>query len=109
MFACWCRFMAKSTSFCVQRADSSRCEHLQSRDPQKVVRGTNQAGGELGLGLSDETGLPQSTDGLHPAEDLLDAFALSLAHDVAAVRASRPGVTRPSMRRLRSSSTNALL
>src|SRR6266704_6283624 len=58
---------------------------LHSRHAQQVVRGPNHIGRKLGLHDSDEAALSQSADRLHPAEDLLDALALSLADRVALV------------------------
>ena len=75
--------MAESNPFGTLRADLSGRGDLQSREAQQIVGSTDQVGSELGLGLSDEARLAQSTHGLHPAEDFLDALPFPLAHGIA--------------------------
>ena len=80
--------MLDAVTISMRWMNSSCRGRLQSRHSQKVVSGADQVGGHLRFGLPDEACLSQSTYGLHPAEDLLDAFALSLADGVAAVPGS---------------------
>src|SRR5439155_17146373 len=77
-----CSFMADARSFPSLRAYLS-CRRLQLRHAQKVVRRADQVRGELGLRDPDEAALSEPAHRLHPAEDLLDALALSLADRVA--------------------------
>src|SRR3990172_12550454 len=62
-----------------------RGARAELRHAQQVVRGPDQVARELRLGQADETSLPQATDCLHPAEDLLDAPTLALTDDVTTV------------------------
>jgi len=69
---------------------------------QQVVGDRHQVGGELRLHDPNEAALSQATDRLHPAEDLLDPLALSLADAVALVaRGARiqPQVQEPAKQR----------
>ena len=68
----------------VSRTDLSR-RRRQSTQPQQVVGSADQVGGQLGTLDPVEAGFAEAPDHLHPAEDLLDAFALPLAHRVGGV------------------------
>lgn len=56
---------------------------LQATDPQQSVRGADQVGGVFGLRDTAESCRGQATDGVHPPDDLLDAFAEPLTQNVA--------------------------
>lgn len=83
-FGLWCSFMLDSCSIGSFRAHLS-CVRLQSRHSEQVMRGADHVGSELHLDNADEAARSQATDRLHPAEDLFDAFTLSLADRIAQV------------------------
>src|SRR5262245_66005015 len=58
---------------------------LHPRHPEQVVGRPDHVGGKLRLGDADEATASQAADRLHPAEDLFNALALSLADEVAVV------------------------
>ena len=64
------------------------CGWPQSAHAQQVVSGGNDVGVDLHAFEAAHHRAAQSTVGLHPAEDLLDALSLSLA-DVVALMACR--------------------
>src|SRR5712691_2937388 len=74
-------FLAESSSLGPLWTHLSRRD-LQSSHPEQVVRRADHVGGELRLHPSDETTLSESADRFHPAEDLLDSFALLLTHGI---------------------------
>jgi len=76
-------FLVKSTLLLSLPTDLSGWGELQSRDAQQIVGGANHISGELRLDLSDEAGFSESTYGLHPAKDFLEALSRLLAHGIA--------------------------
>ena len=64
----------------VWRLDSSA--GTEFRDAQQIVRGADQVRGEAGAFYAAIAGATEVTDGLHPAEDLLDPLANALADRV---------------------------
>ncbi len=83
----WCSFMAKVLSSGSLRTYLSRRD-LQSSHPEQVVRRAHHVGDELRLHLSDEAALSESAYRFHPAEDLLDSFALLLTDRITVMRSS---------------------
>src|SRR6266571_1885893 len=74
-------FLAESSSLGSLWTYLSRRD-LQSSHPEQVVRRAHHVGGELRLHPSDEAALSESADRFHPAEDLLDSFALLLTERI---------------------------
>src|SRR6187455_1059279 len=74
-------FLIDSCSFGLLRRHLS-CRRLQSRHAQQVVCSPYHVSGELRLRKADEPSFAQTANGLHPAEDLLDALAFALTHGV---------------------------
>src|SRR5215469_8520829 len=60
-----------------------RWERSQTTQPQQVVGGADEVGMQLHASDAAEARATQTTPALHPAEDLFDPFALSLADPVA--------------------------
>src|SRR5713101_33 len=55
----------------------------QFRHANEVVSGDCEVSAQLGARFADESGFSEVGDGLEPAKDLFDAFALALAYLVA--------------------------
>jgi hypothetical protein len=79
-----CGFMRKARPLPARCAVSCR-RCLQTRHSEQVIRGADDVGGKLGLRQTHEAALTQAANRLHPAEDLLHPFALTLADGVALV------------------------
>src|SRR6266511_6090731 len=60
-------------------------QRLQTREPQQVVRRTDEVGVQLHAAKTAYQSTAQPTIGFHPAEDLFDALAFALAHRVTGV------------------------
>jgi hypothetical protein len=79
-----------------------RCrDRQQPYQAHQVVGGPDEVGRQLRLHHASKARASKAAHRFHPAEDLLDPLALSLAHGLAGmavVRASSPGVCRPALR-----------
>src|SRR5450830_668181 len=66
----------------LRRLCRSECP-FEPRHAHEVEGGAGHVRPELVLRAADVAELPATADGLHPAEDLFDAFAHALAHRIA--------------------------